>query len=217
MKITCIILLCFISLQLRAQLFIDAEGSLGLNQEKFGSIGFGKRFKNGLSLRGTLSYGNFGKETGDAAPPYSFLILTQDDFVRVVGFSSSHTGGALGLGLGYTFQLNEMHGIYVEALGQVYRVTDDLRVSYRYSGGPRSGEGWTRKQPESHNSWSAGLGVSHQIRINHFLTAYYGIRANYFAVLLEDMYEPNDGNVMCGVEPTIHAGLRFFLVKGGKE
>lgn len=211
-KIISAALLLFCSTQLDAQLFINAEGNLGISKDGFGSLGFGKQFKSGLSLRGNFSYGNFGKETGDGAPPYSFLILDQFDFSEVVGYSSSYTGGAIGFGVGYTLQLNDRHSIYTEALGQVYRVTDDLKIDYRFYGGPKAGQQWSKTKPQTSNYWSAGIGVSHQIRLNHFASVYYGARLNYFERLGQDSdYEISEANVMYGFEPTFHAGLRFNL------
>jgi hypothetical protein len=204
-------LLFFISLQLSAQLFIDAEGSAALNQG-FASLGFGKRYQNGLSLRGPVSAGNFGWEKKDAYPPYSYYTVDEMEFADVTGFSSSHAGVGAGLGLGYTFQLNDGHGIYVEALGQAYAVTDYLEMHYLYYGGPFKGATWSRKKMQKHMSWSAGIGVGHQIRLNHFLSVYYGIRANYFEKIGPDGdYAPGHSNAMCGLEPTLYAGLKFTL------
>jgi len=110
--------------------------------------------------------------------------------------------------------LNERHGIYAEVLGQIYRTTDDLKIDYRYSGGPKAGQRWSNTKPQTQNYWSAGIGVSHQIRLNHFASVYYGARLNYFERLGKaSEYEPTEANIMCGFEPAFHAGLRFDLVK----
>jgi hypothetical protein len=146
MKTTFTILLFIVSLQLRAQLFFDAEGSLGLNQV-FGGVGLGNHFENGFSIRWMGSYGNFGKETQTGErPPYSEY--TGSDYSEVTKFNSSNIGISTGLGAGYTFQVNERHSIYGEALAQMYIVTDHLDMEYVSTFGWSKGS--TRSLDEIH-------------------------------------------------------------------
>jgi len=210
-KVISAALLLFTSTQLNAQSFINTELNAGLNQV-FGSAGFGHRFENNIHIRGMVSYGNFGMESKDGYPPYPGIVNDKIPFTEITGFSSSNVGVGTGIAAGYTFQLGDKQKICAEVLLQGYHVKDLVEIRLISSNVMNPGATWKEQERQQHSNWSAGLGVSHEIRLNHFLSVYYGIRANYFSVLLNS-YEPTEGNVMCGVEPTLHAGLRFDLVK----
>jgi hypothetical protein len=221
MKTIFTILLFFISLELRAQFFIDAEGSVGFHQV-YTTLGVGYQFKSGLTLRWLGSYGNFGKETRSTDDLYTGLTVPyavhESEFSNIIKYSSSCEGIGTGVGTGYTFRLNEKHGIYAEVMGQYYIVKDAINLQHASWFGPSAGKTWNSAPEEhQHMSWSAGLGVSHQIRLNHWLSLYYGIRANYFGPVLKKKdgtsngYTPTKEDTMYGLEPTLHAGLKFTL------
>jgi|GEM_PF-1845023 len=222
-KTLLVVLLLFISTQLKAQLIFDF-GLQGGKGQSFSTLSLGYQFQNALTVRAKYSNGYFGEETRMTSDPYvdvqlPYTAVTEFEFSSISKYTSSNAGLGVGLAIGYNFLLNDKHSIHGEAMAQFYFVKDAIELEYISTFGPNKGAIWSRVEEHRHNNWSAGLGIRHQIRFRKWGAFYYGFQANYFVPILKNGagdlngYNPKRGEAMYGLKPTLQLGIQLYLVE----
>lgn len=102
----------------------------------------------------------------------------------------------------------------------MYMVTDHFK-STRVAYGSDYPDGIpTPDRQVNHTNLSVGPSLSHVMRLNERFSFYYGFKLLYYDVFPfptdfgVSYYHPqNSRHVMSGMEPTIHAGIRYQLSK----